>query len=170
VPAPNPPSGKVRLIAVPLFVVAAIVAALPGHEGRKFIPYWDAAGKAWTVCAGITGPEVIPGRRYTPAECDTLENRYVVRMLGYMGHCATGEFEFHEVKAWGDFAYNVGTGNFCKSTAVKLLNAGKNKEACNQIPLWHVAGGKDCAIRSNNCYGIVDRRAWQRSLCLGEIN
>jgi lysozyme len=164
-PAPKLPPGKVKLIAVPLFIVAAIVAALPQHEGRKYTPYWDAPGKAWTVCAGITGPEVVPGRTYTPRECDTLENNYVVRMLGYMGHCATGEFEF---KAWGDFAYNVGTGNFCGSTAVKLLNDGKHKQACNQIPLWRFAGGKDCAIRSNKCHGIVDRRTWEQSLCLGE--
>jgi len=169
VPAPNVPPGKVKLIAVPLAVILAIVAALPLHEGRKYVPYWDALGKVLTVCAGITGPEVVPGRTYTPAECDQLETQYVTRMLGYMGRCATGEFAFHEVKAWGNFAYNVGTGNFCGSTAVRLLNAGKHKEACNQIPLWRYAGGKDCAIRANNCYGIVDRRAWQRQLCLGEI-
>jgi GH24 family phage-related lysozyme (muramidase) len=47
-----------------------------------------------------------------------------------MGNCVTVELQFNEIKAWGDFAYNVGTGAFCDSTAAKLLNAGQNKKAC----------------------------------------
>lgn len=51
-------------------------------------------------------------------------------MLSQMGDCVSGQLTFGEIKAWGDFAYNVGTDAFCNSTAAQLLNAGKNKDAC----------------------------------------
>jgi GH24 family phage-related lysozyme (muramidase) len=160
--------GKTTFTAASAALVMAIVAALPAHEGRKYVPYWDKLGRVWTVCAGVTGPDVIPGKTYTSSECDSLEAAYVTKMLGHMGGCVHTELEFHEIRAWGDFAYNVGTANFCNSTAARLLNAGENKRACAQIPSWVYAGGKDCRIASNDCAGIPDRREWEYSLCTGD--
>lgn len=160
--------GKTSFTAAGVALVVAIVAALPAHEGRKYVPYWDKLGRVWTVCAGITGPDVIPGKTYTPAECDRLEAAYVTKMLGYMGGCVHTELEVYEIRAWGDFAYNVGTTNFCKSTAARLLNAGENKRACAQISNWVYVGGKDCRVASNKCKGIPDRREWERTTCMGE--
>jgi GH24 family phage-related lysozyme (muramidase) len=166
---PKLPAGTAKLVAVPAFVIAAIIASLQVNEGRKLVPYWDALGKVWTVCAGVTGPEVIPGRTYTDAECDTMEARYVQRMLANMGGCVTVPLAFHEIRAWGDFAYNVGTKNFCNSTAARLLNAGENTKACRQIPRWRYAGGVDCSTKGNTvCPGIWTRRLWEQSLCLGD--
>ena len=158
---------KARLIAVPLVVVLAIVAALQGSEKRVHTTYWDALGGVYTACAGVTGPGVVPGKTYTDAECEAMEVGYVRTMLAHMGRCVTAELEFYEIKAWGHFAYNVGTANFCRSTAARLLNQGKNKEACAQIAKWRFIKGKDCAVRANRCYGIVTRRAWEESTCLG---
>lgn len=167
--APKLPPGKYKLAAVPLIAIAAIVAGLSTFEGgRRLTPYWDALGERWTVCNGVTGPEVIPGKQYTDAECDGMETRFVNAMLKRMGGCVTAALEFHEIKAWGDFAYNVGTANFCGSTAAKLLNQGKNKEACAQIPRWHFVGTKDCSIAAKKCLGIPRRRAWEQSVCLGD--
>lgn len=96
----------------PLALIGALVAALgtndSAHEGRRYTPYYDSAG-ILTVCAGITGPAVVKGKRYTDEECTRLETAYVHTMLGHMGQCVRGEFEFHEIKAWGHFAYNIGT-------------------------------------------------------------
>lgn len=161
---------KVALGATPILVIASIVAGLNLHEGgRRYVPYWDALGQRWTVCNGITGAGVVPGRHYTDAECDGLETRFVGNMLDGMGRCVTVPLEFHEIKAWGDFAYNVGTTNFCHSTAAKLLNAGQNRVACAQIPRWHWIGTKDCTIASNKCGGIPVRREWERQVCTGEL-
>ncbi len=148
-------------------VVLAIIASLGNWEGRRLDPYWDALGQVWTVCKGVTGVEVVPGRHYSEAECDGMEQRYVTTMLKNMGTCVHGEFEFYEVKAWGHFAYNVGTGNFCNSTAAKMLNEGKHKEACAQITRWVYAGRLDCRVASNKCPGIPRRRAWERATCEG---
>lgn len=158
---------RTSFIAAPLIVVAGILAALTGSEGRKLVPYYDIAG-VLTVCDGITGPGVIKGRAYTNAECDRMGQVYVRRMLDNMGQCVRGEFEPHEIKAWGHFAYNVGTGAFCKSTAAKRLNAGERKAACAEISKWTYVAGKDCRIAANKCSGIVKRRDWERATCEGK--
>jgi lysozyme len=160
---------RVTLIGAPILLVGLIVAGLNVNEGgRRYTPYWDALGQVWTACNGVTGRDVHPGRNYTDAECDALEQAYVRTMLNNMGHCATGTFTFNEVKAWGDFAYNVGTTNFCRSTAVKLLNAGEYRKACDEILKWRFIGTKDCAIASNKCGGIPRRRAWEHGMCIGD--
>lgn len=54
-----------------MVVVGAVSAALAitsplieEIEGIRFKPYKDIAG-IWTVCAGITGPDVVLGKTYT---------------------------------------------------------------------------------------------------------
>ncbi|KAK6697393.1 hypothetical protein SNK04_014145 [Fusarium graminearum] len=130
---------KFGFAAAPAALVLALVAALgqndPAHEGRRYTPYYDSAG-ILTACAGITGPAVVKGKRYTDEECTRLETAYVQTMLGHMGQCVRGDFQFHEIKAWGHFAYNVGTNAFCTSTAARRLNAGERAAACDEIWKW----------------------------------
>lgn len=161
---------KVGFAAVPAALILALVALLaqPDHEKRVYTTYWDALGQVYTACAGVTGEGVVPGKTYTDDECVALETRYVRRMYARMGRCVpNARMAFHEVKAWGHFAYNVGETNFCKSTAARLLNEGQNEAACRQILRWRFIKGKDCAVRSNRCYGIVIRRNWEYQTCAG---
>lgn len=55
-----------------------------------------------------------------------------------------------------DVFYNAGAG--CKSGMIRNLKVGKPVEACYSILNYKKAGGKDCSIRSNGCYGVWDRR------------
>lgn len=161
---------KVGFAAVPAALILALAAILaqPDHENRKLTTYWDNLGQVWTACAGVTGEGVIPGKTYTVAECEALETRYIARMYARMGRCVpNARLEFHEIKAWGHFAYNIGESNFCRSTAARLLNQGRNAEACKQIPRWRFIGKKDCAIKANKCGGIPKRRAWEQAVCEG---
>ncbi|VEA44741.1 lysozyme [Salmonella enterica subsp. enterica] len=59
------------------------------------------------------------------------------------------------------FAFNVGTGNACSSTLVKLLNQRRWADACHQLPRWvYVKGvfnqGWTTAARGN---GLVLKRS-----------
>lgn len=164
----RPSVGKVSLVAAPAVLVLAIVAALQSSERRVHTTYWDDLGKVWTVCAGVTGPGVVPGKTYTDAQCEAMEAAYVRRMLARMGQCVTVPLEFHEAKAFGHFAYNVGETNFCKSTAARLLNAGQFKAACKQILRWVYIKGRDCRIAANKCAGIPKRRQWEYQTCIGD--
>jgi GH24 family phage-related lysozyme (muramidase) len=161
---------KVGFAAVPVALVAALVALLaqPGHEKRVYTTYWDALGQVDTACAGVTGAGVIRGKTYTDAECEALETRYVQRMFARMGKCVpNARMEFHEIKAWGHFAYNVGEAAFCKSTAARLLNAGENEAACKQIRKWVYIKGRNCRDPKNKCAGIPRRREWEYQTCVG---
>jgi lysozyme len=161
----EPKNNRVPFGAAPLALVAALVASLFVWEGRPLEPYWDKLGRVWTVCAGVTGPGVVPGRRYTEAECDALEQGYVRVMLERMGRCVPGDLPPEVVKAFGHFAYNVGEGAFCSSTAAKKLREGDLAGACAQITRWTFVGGKDCRLASSRCSGIVKRREWERATC-----
>lgn len=158
-----------KLAAAPVAVVAAIVAALSVSELRINEAYWDHLGGVWTICAGVTGPDVVKGIRLTDEQCQQRETEYVQKMLGRMGKCVTTELTFGEIKAWGHFAYNVGNANFCGSTAAKLLNQGRRKEACAQISRWVFIKEKDCRVAASKCSGIPKRRAGERGWCESEL-
>ncbi|END2078845.1 glycoside hydrolase family protein, partial [Escherichia coli] len=50
----------------------------------------------------------------------------------------------------------------------KRINAGDRRGACEAIRWWIKDGGRDCRIRSNNCYGQVIRRDQESALtCWG---
>lgn len=159
-------AGKASFVAAPIALLIALLFSLNGAEGRKLTPYRDIGG-VWTVCDGITGKDVIPGKTYTDAECNRLGQQYVQKMMADMGQCVKGEYPFHVLKAFGSFAYNVGTTAFCKSTAAKMLQAGDIKGACAQISNWTFVNGKDCRVASSRCAGIVKRREWERATCEG---
>lgn len=157
--------------SMPLAAIALLLASLGTWEGMKQVPYRDnlAPGRPWTVCKGITGPDVIPGKRYSVLECEEIETRYVQRMAKRMEPCVRVPLSVYEWVAWGDFSYNLGIAKFCGSTAAKLLQQGRRREACHQIPRWKFTDGKDCSIAANECGGIIKRRRWQHETCLKGI-
>lgn len=57
------------------------------------------------------------------------------------------------------FVYNVGCGNFIKSTLLKKINEGKISEAANEFQKWNKAGGKVLA-------GLAKRRNEEMELFL----
>ncbi|EPT5528273.1 glycoside hydrolase family protein, partial [Escherichia coli] len=64
--------------------------------------------------------------------------------------------------------YNIGPGKCFPSTFYKRINAGDRRGACEAIRWWIKDGGRDCRIRSNNCYGQVIRRDQESALtCWG---
>lgn len=147
---------------------ACLLTSLAAYEGVRTVPYTDLAGIS-TVCAGITGADVVPGKTYTLAECDALLAKHADRHAAGVLACVREPMEVHEVVAWAHFAYNVGVGAFCGSTAARKLNAGDHAGACAQISRWIVVAGKDCRQPSSGCAGIVARRAHERALCEGRL-
>ncbi|KAK6697264.1 hypothetical protein SNK04_014182 [Fusarium graminearum] len=74
------------------------------------------------------------------------------------GQCVRGDFQFHEIKAWGHFAYNVG--DQCLSepapppAGLTLVSAA----ACDEIWKWRyvkVNGVKrDCALLNGRVLAV----------------
>lgn len=139
---------------IPLTLAIGVIAA---WEGKENFAYRDVVG-VWTICYGSTSG-VTAGMHKTDQECIDLLTKEAKHYADAVDRLVKPEMTPEVHAAFTSMAYNVGIGNFSKSTALKLLNRGEFKAACNELPKWVYAGGRK--IR-----GLVNRRAAERELCL----
>lgn len=64
------------------------------------------------------------------------------------------------------FVFNLGAGNFQRSTLLKKFNKNDITGACNEFLRWVYVDGKDCRVKESNCAGIVKRRHIEQQACL----
>lgn len=137
---------------------ATLLSAAALWEGTRYEPYKDIVGVP-TVCMGYTGKDIVWGKKYSHAECTELLKTELKEHAEGMVNCVAVELSPQEFNAYTLFTYNVGVGAFCKSTLAKKLNSGDHVGACNALMNWTYAGGKE--VR-----GLVNRRAYEREMCL----
>jgi len=137
---------------------------LKEREGLRNNAYQDAGG-VWTICYGHTG-DVKPGDHKDDAQCSELLTQDIDKadaIVTALVHVPMSEPRRAAVISF--CAYNLGPGKCETSTFLKKLNAGDNAGVCQEIQRWIKDGGKDCRIKSNKCYGQVDRRDMEAELC-----
>jgi lysozyme len=140
---------------------SGLIAFVSHWEGRSHTVYRDIVGVP-TVCDGITGPDVILGKVYTDAECNTLTLKHVEAHGKRLLVCINVRITQGYYDALASWAYNVGTKAACQSTLVKLLNQRKYLQACDQLLRWNRAGGK--IVR-----GLDNRRKAEHAKCIRSI-
>lgn len=148
-----------RAIALAL----AVAVAMPA-EGLRQWAYRDPPG-ILSVCYGHTG-DVVQGKRYSLAECRTLLNADMLKAVDTVERCVPGLPE-NVLAAFSDAVYNAGPRIACdrnKSTAARLLAAGRIPEACEQLPRWNRSTVAGVSVELP---GLTARRAKERELCLG---
>lgn len=160
------PRIKKQVAAGGVAAVLASAAAFVGPwEGLRTDAYLDriASPAVWTVCYGETRG-VAPGDRFTPEECADKLAAALGEYRDKVSACVPAlPFQPEGVQvALVSWAYNVGTGAACGSTLARLANAGDWRGACNQLPRWNKAGGRE--VR-----GLTNRRAAERNLCIQAI-
>lgn len=133
------------------------------HIGK---PYVDRLGKGqpWTVCAGVTGPEVVPDRNYTPEDCERLE-RPKYREAERLARRALQHWDTYNVwvqASFIDLAYNVPSALAPSTTVMRLANGGQLDAACMQMPRWVYGTVNGVPTRLP---GLVDRRDATQELC-----
>lgn len=104
-------------------------------------PYIDRNGKGQplTVCNGLTGPEVVASRYYSPAECFRLEKARYLKSEA----AAKRLFRFWDsYTVWQkavfiDFIWNKGEGALAGSTLLAKANRGDVIGACRENPRWN---------------------------------
>lgn len=144
---------------------AAGLLLIVAFEGFSPTPYKDSVG-IWTDGFGNTN-QVTPGKPVSvPQALKQLERNTSVAGKA-VTRCVNAEMTQGQYDAFVSFAFNVGEGNFCRSTMAKKANKGDLVGSCNEFDKWVYAGGKDCRIKANNCLGIVDRRKQEKATCLG---
>lgn len=143
------------------------LAFIAGHEGTVHKAYPDPA-HGWavpTICTGHTGPDVYRGQVATPAMCRAWLSQDAQKAAEAVKRCTPGyPLTQHEMDALVSFTFNVGTTAYCNSTLAKKLTQLDREGAIQQFDRWTYAGGKDCKIRSNNCYGLYVRRMAEKQL------
>lgn len=153
--------------------VLAIAATLPGfqslhtsldglkliavYEGCRLQPYQCSAG-VWTDGIGNTSG-VVPGRAITERQAAAMLITNVQRVERALEKCVRQAVPQKVYDAVVSFAFNVGTGNACSSTLVKLLNQQRWADACRQLPRW-------VYVKGVFNQGLENRRTREMAWCL----
>ena len=146
---------NVRNISVGVVAIAS--ALIASYEGLREKAYLDPVGIP-TICYGSTSGVRI-GDVKTHGDCKKLLDKEVAVATNAVDRLVLVPLKENEWAAYTSFVYNVGEGNFAKSTLLKLLNAGDHEGACKQLTKWVYAKG----VKLN---GLVRRRTAERQLCL----
>ncbi|MDG9880535.1 lysozyme [Enterobacter roggenkampii] len=140
-------------------------------EGTSLVAYPDAGG-VWTICGGVTrvdGKPVVKGVQLTRQQCDKIDKAEQAKALAWVEKNVRVPLTEPQKVGIASFCpWNIGPGKCLPSKFWRKLNAGDRPGACAEIKRWIYDGGRDCRIRSNNCYGQVLRRDQESELaCWG---
>lgn len=161
-------SFKTRAVAAVVGAALAMTSPLLEEiEGIRFKPYKDIAG-IWTVCAGITGPDVVLGKTYTQRECDLLLQKHIKHAASAVDKAVKVEIPASMRAAMYSFTFNAGVGAFQKSTMLKLINQGKLYEACDELWKWTYYRNPKTGKREKS-KGLHNRRAVEFKYCVKEL-
>ena len=142
----------------------ATALAIPA-EGLRQWAYRDPAQGIPTICFGSTAG-VKMGDFRTVAECKALLTNEMYEAVSAVESCRPG-LPINVLAAFADAAYNIGPHIACdstRSTAARLLAAGKYAEACEQLPRWNRAKVMGVSVPLP---GLTKRREMERQVCLG---
>jgi lysozyme len=130
-----------------------------GFEGLALKAYPDRlAHNLPTVCYGET-EGVKLGDKYTKAQCTEMLANKLPRYWSEIERCIKVATNDNEKIAYTSFAYNVGSGAFCKGSIARKLNAGDHAGACNALLAYDMASGK-------HVRGLARRREAERKVCM----
>lgn len=140
-------------------VIALSTPFIAKWEGLETVAYKDIVGVP-TVCYGETRG-VKMGDTYTKEQCMAMLQKAVTDYyIGLQRYITNKEIPVGVQASLLELAYNVGISAAGNSTMMRLANAGKYKEACQQLDRWVKAGG-------GTVRGLVNRRADSKvNLCL----
>ncbi|MCE9941559.1 lysozyme [Serratia liquefaciens] len=169
---------KSKLSAAMLALIAAGASApvmmaqfQEEKEGQLNIAYQDAGG-IWTICGGVTmvnGQKVVKGQRLTTEQCKQIDAAEQKKALDWVDRNVKVTLTAPQKVGIASFCpWNIGPSKCFTSTFYKKLNAEDRLGACAEMKRWIFDGGRDCRIRSNNCFGQVVRRDQESELaCWG---
>ncbi len=172
------PSTKSKLSAAMLLLIAGGVSApvmmaqfQDEKEGQRLVAYQDGVG-IWTICGGVTtvnGKKVTQGMRLAAEQCKQIDAAEQKKALNWVERNVKITLTEPQKVGIASFCpWNIGPAKCFTSTFYKKLNAGDRLGACREIRRWIYDRGRDCRIRSNNCFGQVLRRDQEAELaCWG---
>lgn len=145
---------------------AGLLTAVPQLEGIVLVARPDPVGVV-TACFGETS-DVKLGQRFTFAQCVAKLEPRLAEFAGSVDRCTpVASMTVGQRKAVVDFAYNEGSGTYCKSSIAANFRVGNVAAACRSFnesptgkPQYVTAAGRELP-------GLVKRRAKERAWCEG---
>ena len=121
------------------------IQLLKHYEGCKLTSYPDGIG-VWTIGYGNTfyedGKKVVKGQTISQERAEQL----LLIILSDFENAVNSALKVpvlqYQFDALVCLCYNIGTGNFSKSTLVKRINSGQLVNAAEQFLVWDKSGGK----------------------------
>ena len=130
---------------------------IKNFEGCRLEAYKCPAG-VWTIGYGHTAG-VKQGQKITKFQADALLIIDLEKFEKAVTKLVKKPITQNEFDALVSFAFNVGIGNFEKSTLLRLVNMGQFELASKQFERWIYAGGKPLT-------GLKKRRLAEKTLFL----
>ena len=137
------------------------LALIKAFEGVRLKAYPDPAtgGDPWTIGVGHTGSEVTPEVEITEEQADAYLRADIETAEKCINQCVTGNLTQDQFDALCSFVFNLGCGNFRKSTLLKKINEEDDVAASREFLKWDRAAGKVMA-------GLTRRRTAEMELFL----
>jgi lysozyme len=133
---------------------------IKSYEGLRLNAYQDSVG-VWTIGYGHTSaagnPAVTSGMKITNQQAEDMLRSDLRKYQAYVEAVVRVPVNDNQYGAMVSLCYNIGPGNFAKSTLVKKVNASDWRGAAEQFGVWNKAGGKVLA-------GLVRRRSAEAAL------
>lgn len=121
---------------------AAGVALIRSFEQCRLRAYRDG-NNILTIGWGHTGPEVIDGLMWTQDRADRqFQLDLLERACTPVSIYAPETLTPNQFAAFCSLCFNIGSGNFHSSTALKYANAGNLTEVPVGIAMWNKVGGQ----------------------------
>ncbi|MFO1186519.1 MAG: lysozyme [Alphaproteobacteria bacterium] len=154
-PAPQASNGE-RKAASEWTTNEAGLQLIRDSEGLRLTAYNN--GGQWLIGYGHSDG-VTQGMTITKEQAEAFLRQDVRTCEHFVGQLVTVPVSQNEFSAMVSFCYNVGHGNFQKSSILSKLNAGDRQGAADAFLLWVKAGGKEVPH-------LVTRRQAERALFL----
>lgn len=161
-----------------LLLSAQLIVPTENVVNQAHIPM---PGDVPTICVGET-QGITLGMYLDDAACAAIFKKRLPEYHAKVKRLVKAPMTPATEAAFASFVYNVGEGNFSRSTMLRLYNGGQKVEACEQFRKWVYGpapfggvadlrdgrkdGKKDCRIKENKCSGLTKRRELERELCL----
>lgn len=152
---------------IPTSAFALGAQTIRRFEGFRAAPYWDAAGKVWSIAFGMcTGPDGSPVTQHTPPVTYTQALAMLAAKLGsdyapaVANACQGATLPDAAWAAMLSLCWNIGPGAFAKSGIGQLVAAGNLRDAAARLRRYVYAHGQVVQ-------GLVTRRAAEAIMLLG---
>jgi lysozyme len=110
-------------------------------EGLRLKSYKCPAG-IWTIGYGHTGSDVTPTTKWTKQKAEDALKTDLDKFEKVVENATKTPINDNQFSALVSFVYNVGPGNFLKSTLLKRVRSKQYAKAAEEFLKWCKAGGR----------------------------